>query len=204
MAEQENAPKTQPNVDPTEAKPQGETAATEAKPDAATAATEVKPAAAPAATEAKPAAAPAAIKGKPAAAPAATEKKADAPATGASRPQGEARGGDRPPPRGDRGPRDRPRGGRPGGRRFYRRKKVDYFSVNKIDHINYKDAQTLKQFIGDRGKILPRRHTGLSAMHQRKLKIAIKRARNIALLPFAGDRDSVTGPKVEAAKAPSE
>ena len=64
----------------------------------------------------------AATEAKPVAAAAATEKKADAPATGASRPQGGARGGDRPPPR---GPRDRPRGGRPGGRRFYRRKKVD-------------------------------------------------------------------------------
>ena len=222
MPEQENAPETKANADPTEAKPDAAIAATEAKPDAATAATEVEPAATPAATEAKPDAATAAAEVKPAAteakldaataataakpvaAAAATEKKADAPAAGASRPQGGARGGDRPPPRGDRGPRDRPRGGRPGGRRFYRRKKVDYFSVNKIDHINYKDAQMLKQFIGDRGKILPRRHTGLSAMHQRKLKIAIKRARNIALLPFAGDRDSVTGPKVEVAKAPSE
>ena len=201
MPEQENAPETQANADPTEAKPDAAIAASEAKPDAATAATEVEPAATPAATEAKPDAATAATEVKPAAAAAATEKKADAPATGASRPQGGARGGDRPPPR---GPRDRPRGGRPGGRRFYGRKKVDYFSVNKIDHINYKDAQMLKQFIGDRGKILPRRHTGLSAMHQRKLKIAIKRARNIALLPFAGDRDSVTGPKVEVAKAPSE
>ncbi len=81
------------------------------------------------------------------------------------------------------------RGGRGGGggRRFYRRKKVDYFSVNKIDLIDYKDADTLRQFIGDGGKILPRRHTGLSALHQRMLKRAIKRARNIALLPFAGE-----------------
>ncbi len=143
--------------------------------------------------EAKPAAGEAKAEG----APEAPAHKADAPAAATPRSQGDGRGGDRPPPRGDRGPRDRPRGGRPGGRRFFRRKKVDFFSVNKIDDINYKDAQTLKQFIGDRGKILPRRHTGLSAMHQRKLKIAIKRARNIALLPFAGDRDSVTAPKVE-------
>lgn len=90
------------------------------------------------------------------------------------------------------------RGGRPdsrgrsgggagaGGRRFFRRRKVDFFSANKVDDINYKDADTLRQFIGDRGKILPRRHTGLSAQHQRLLKKAIKRARNIALLPFAG------------------
>ncbi len=80
---------------------------------------------------------------------------------------------------------DRPE--RRGGRRFYKRKKVDYFSVNKIDDINYKDVDTLRQFIGDGGKILPRRHTGLSAQHQRMLKRAIKRARNIALLPFAGE-----------------
>ncbi len=86
--------------------------------------------------------------------------------------------------RGDRGDRG-PRGGRGGGRRFFRRKKVDYFSVNRIDVIDYKDTDTLRNFVGDRGKILPRRHTGLSAEHQRQLKRAIKRARNIALLPFA-------------------
>jgi small subunit ribosomal protein S18 len=78
-------------------------------------------------------------------------------------------------------------GGGGGGRRFYRRKKVDYFSVNKIDAIDYKEVDALRQFVGDGGKILPRRHTGLSAMHQRMLKRAIKRARNIALLPFAGE-----------------
>ncbi len=98
----------------------------------------------------------------------------------------------------DQRPRGRPGGG---GRRFFRRKKVDYFSVNKIDDINYKDVDVLKQFIGDRGKILPRRHTGLGAMHQRKLKIAIKRARNIALLPFAGGSDSLRSPKIEVKPA---
>jgi small subunit ribosomal protein S18 len=82
------------------------------------------------------------------------------------------------------GSEHRPRSG--GGKRFFRRRKVDYFSVNKIDHIEYKDVDTLKQFVGDRGKINPRRHTGLSAKHQRELRRAIKRARNIALLPFAG------------------
>ncbi len=90
------------------------------------------------------------------------------------------------PPRGGGGRPDRRGGGGGGGRRFFRRRKVDFFSVNKIDDINYKEADTLRQFIGDRGKILPRRHTGLSAQHQRLLKRAIKRARNIALLPFAG------------------
>lgn len=168
MAEQENAPDAQPKADSASA------------------------AAAPPAAAAKPGA-----EAKPPDVSAQPAKKPIAPAAGAPRPQGDSRGGDRPPPRGDRGPRDRPRGGRPGGRRFFRRKKVDFYSVNKIDDINYKDVQTLKQFIGDRGKILPRRHTGLSAMHQRKLKIAIKRARNIALMPFAGERDSVTAPRVE-------
>ena len=79
-----------------------------------------------------------------------------------------------------------PKGPRRGGKRFYRRRKVDYFSVNRIDYIDYKDVDTLKQFVGDRGKINPRRHTGLSAKHQRELRRAIKRARNLALLPFAG------------------
>jgi small subunit ribosomal protein S18 len=87
----------------------------------------------------------------------------------------------------DRGPRGGGGGGGRGGRRFFRRKKVDYFSVNRIDVIDYKDIDTLRNFVGDRGKILPRRHTGLSAQHQRQLKRAIKRARNIALLPFAAD-----------------
>jgi small subunit ribosomal protein S18 len=87
--------------------------------------------------------------------------------------------------RSDRGPRGG--GGGRSGRRFFRRKKVDYFSVNRIDNIDYKDIDTLRNFVGDRGKILPRRHTGLSAEHQRQLKRAIKRARNIALLPFAAD-----------------
>ena len=87
-------------------------------------------------------------------------------------------------PRRDRGaPEGR---GRSGGKRFFRRRKVDYFSVNRIDHIDYKDVETLKQFVGDRGKINPRRHTGLSAKHQRQLRRAIKRARNLALLPFVG------------------
>ena len=107
-----------------------------------------------------------------------------------------------PPPReaGRRGPR--PRQG-PEKRRFMRRKKVDYFSVHKIDHIDYKDVDVLKQFIGDRGKILPRRHTGLGALHQRKLRLAIKRARNIALLPFAGEAGRLPGTP-RAVKEPDE
>ena len=96
----------------------------------------------------------------------------------------------KPPARrpGEGGSPPRP-GRRRGGKRFYRRRKVDYFSVNRIDLIDYKDVNTLKQFVGDRGKINPRRHTGLSARHQRELRRAIKRARNLALLPFAGNVD---------------
>ena len=93
-------------------------------------------------------------------------------------------------PRRDDRDRDGGRGrggsGGAGGRRFYRRKKVDYFSVNKVDLLRYREADVLRQFLGDGGKILPRRHTGLSAQNQRLLKRAIKRARNIALLPFGG------------------
>ncbi len=125
----------------------------------------------------------------PVAAPAAT---APAQVASGDGPRPAAASGDAPRPYGGpRGPR--PRGGRPrqggpgGGKKFFRRRKVDYFSVNKIDDINYKNVDSLKQFLGDRGKILPRRHTGLSSQHQRQLRAAIKRARNIALLPFAGD-----------------
>ncbi len=66
-----------------------------------------------------------------------------------------------------------------------RRKKECYFTKNKIKHIDYKDAELLTKFISDRGKILPRRVTGTSAKYQRKLAVAIKRARHMALLPFA-------------------
>jgi len=65
-----------------------------------------------------------------------------------------------------------------------KRRKVCYFTVNKITHIDYKDVDTLKKFISERGKILPRRVTGTSAKYQRMLTVAIKRARQIALLPY--------------------
>ena len=64
------------------------------------------------------------------------------------------------------------------------RKKVCYFTQNHIEHIDFKDVDLLKRFITERGKILPRRVTGTSAKYQRKLAIAIKRARHMALLPF--------------------
>jgi small subunit ribosomal protein S18 len=94
----------------------------------------------------------------------------------------------RPPSRGaDRGDRGGPGGpGRDsGGRKFFRRKKVCKFCVEKIDDINYKDVRLLQQFVAERGKIVPRRLTGVCTPHQRRLTTAIKRARNIALLPFA-------------------
>ncbi len=71
------------------------------------------------------------------------------------------------------------------GRRFYRRRKVCKFCTERLDHIDYKDVKILSQFVSERGKILPRRLTGVCSPHQRQLKVAIKRARNIALLPFA-------------------
>lgn len=73
-------------------------------------------------------------------------------------------------------------GGRRGGRN--KRRKVCYFTVNKIKHIDYKDTDTLRKFISERGKILPRRVTGTSAKYQRMLTTAIKRSRQIALLPY--------------------
>lgn len=61
------------------------------------------------------------------------------------------------------------------------------FTANKITHIDYKDVDLLKRFISERGKILPRRVTGTSAKYQRKLTVAIKRARQVALLPYVND-----------------
>lgn len=72
-----------------------------------------------------------------------------------------------------------------GGRKFFRRKKVCKFTVEKIDTISYRDVRLLQQFVSDRGKIIPRRLSGTSAPFQRKLTRAIKQARAIALLPFA-------------------
>ena len=82
-----------------------------------------------------------------------------------------------------RGPRP---GGGPGGRgKFFRRKKVCKFCTEKIDSIPYRDVRLLQQFVAERGKIVPRRLTGVCTTHQRRLTKAIKQARNIALLPFA-------------------
>jgi ribosomal protein S18 len=65
-----------------------------------------------------------------------------------------------------------------------------------MDFIDYKRADILSQFVQERGKILPRRMTGVCARHQRWLGVAIKRARNIALLPFAGSAAGTQAPRV--------
>ena len=70
------------------------------------------------------------------------------------------------------------------GNNMRRRRKVCYFTANKIEHIDFKDVDLLKRFISDRGKILSRRVTGTSAKYQRQLVKAIKHARHMALLPF--------------------
>ena len=76
-------------------------------------------------------------------------------------------------------------GGGPGGRKFFRRKKVCKFCTEKIDAISYRDVRLLQGFVAERGKIVPRRLTGVCTRHQRRLSLAIKQSRNIALLAFA-------------------
>ena len=78
--------------------------------------------------------------------------------------------------------------GEKGGRRtFFRRRRLCKFCVEKIDYINYKDVKMLSPFIPERGKIQPRRISGVGATHQRALQIAIKRARQLALVPDVTD-----------------
>jgi small subunit ribosomal protein S18 len=74
-----------------------------------------------------------------------------------------------------------------GKRYFFRRRKVCKFCADKIDYIDYKDVKLISAFVPERGKVLPRRMFGTCAEHQRKLSLAIKRARHIALLPFAAE-----------------
>ncbi len=76
-----------------------------------------------------------------------------------------------------------------GRRRVYHRRKVCRFCADKNLTINYKDPKTLRYFITERGKIIPKRISGTCAKHQRALTQAIKRARTIALLPFVGSLD---------------
>ena len=71
--------------------------------------------------------------------------------------------------------------------RSRKRRKVCTFCVDKVEGIDYKDTGKLRRYLSERGKILPRRTTGTCAMHQRQLTTAIKRARQIALLPYVND-----------------
>jgi len=80
----------------------------------------------------------------------------------------------------------RPMGGRGGGRRMHGRR-VCRFCIDKVDLIDFKDVKLLQNYLPERGKILPRRISGTCATHQRMLAEAIKRARNIALLPYTTD-----------------
>ena len=68
-----------------------------------------------------------------------------------------------------------------------KRRKVCSFCVDKVEHIDYKEAAKLRRYLSERGKILPRRTTGTCAKHQRQLTIAIKRSRHVALLPYISD-----------------
>lgn len=95
--------------------------------------------------------------------------------------------GGRPPGAGGGPAGSRPPGPRRGKRNYVRKKKVCRFCVDKVDLIDYKKPEILQSFVQERGKILPRRMTGTCARHQRWLTIAIKRAQNIALLPFASE-----------------
>src|SRR3981189_1618251 len=142
------------------------------------------------------------------------EEQKQAPAPGGTpRREGGHGGGHGGPGGGHRGPRREggPGGGGPGGpggrprgkRQYFRKKKVCKFCVEKMDFIDYKRADILSQFVQERGKILPRRMTGVCARHQRWLGVAIKRARNIALMPFAGSAAGTHAPRpVAPAGAP--
>lgn len=89
--------------------------------------------------------------------------------------------------RADRGPGGQPeRSSRPGGRGrdFRSRRKVCAFCVDHVREIDYKDVGRLRRYLSDRGKIEPRRKTGTCAKHQRRLSVALKNARFMALLPY--------------------
>ena len=95
------------------------------------------------------------------------------PPAGGDRPQGDR-------PQGDRGPRGFGR-----GRDFRSRRKVCTFCVDHVREIDYKDVGRLRRYLSDRAKIEPRRKTGTCAKHQRRLSVALKNARFMALLPYS-------------------
>ena len=100
------------------------------------------------------------------------------------RPEG-GRGGERSGERGSRGPRREYGGG--GRERFTGRRRVCQFCVDKMDLIDYKDIGRLRKYLSERGKIEPRRKTGTCAKHQRTLTTSLKRARQLALLPYTAE-----------------
>jgi len=86
--------------------------------------------------------------------------------------------------RGDKKDKEKQQGQR---RPMFRRRKVCKFCADKIDDINYKDVKLLAPFVPERAKVLPRRISGTCAMHQRKLRTAIMRARQLALIPYTAE-----------------
>ena len=80
--------------------------------------------------------------------------------------------------------KDKDKDDKKGKRTFFRRRRLCKFCVEKIDYIGYRDVKLLAPFIPERGKIQPRRISGVCATHQRALQVAIKRARQIALVPY--------------------
>lgn len=94
------------------------------------------------------------------------------------------------------GPGGGPRRGGGGRGRFYARRKVCGFCVNKVKHIDYKNIDVLKNYVSDRFKMDARRKTGTCSRHQRALAAAIKRARALAMLPYSPSHTGmVTGPR---------
>ena len=101
--------------------------------------------------------------------------------------------GDRDGDRGDDRDRRGGNGGGGGGRRYFGRRKVCTFCVDKATSVDYKDPAKLRRFVSDRGRIEGRRRTGTCARHQRWLATALKRARHLALLPYAPEHIRLTG-----------
>jgi len=85
------------------------------------------------------------------------------------------------------------RGRRPGRTKYIPKRRVCFFCRDKIEDIDYKDPAVLRPYISDRGKIAPRRKSGACAKHQRRLALAIKRARHLALLPYVSEHIRRTG-----------
>jgi small subunit ribosomal protein S18 len=107
------------------------------------------------------------------------------------------RGGDRDERGGGDGGRDFRGGDRDdrggGGRRFGARRRGCAFCIDKIEHADYKDVSMLRRYVTDRGKLEPRRKVGTCAKHQRSVALAVKRARQVALLPYTAEHDRTSG-----------